>query len=174
MEEQMLRREVSAPPSRTWRLALLACASVSGVSLGLSIAALRAPARVVVAVAPAAIRSELPAPVACVDRMVLHATVARDALRTSYEGDAVLRSARIVPAVYAGGPRGFKIYAIRPGSLPAMIGLANGDTLTHIQGVSLVSADAALEAVRLARDAGVVTVDLERHGCPITIVVRVT
>ena len=42
---------------------------------------------------------------------------------------AVGRGARIVPSIKNGKPNGFKLYAIRPSSVYAKIGLMNGDTL---------------------------------------------
>ena len=58
---------------------------------------------------------------------------------------AVAKSARIVPAFTAGMPAGFKLYAIRAGSLFAALGLQNGDTVVTINGFDLASPDKSLE-----------------------------
>ncbi len=50
---------------------------------------------------------------------------------------AAASSVRTVPAVKDGKPAGFKLYAIRPGSLFARLGFLNGDTLVSINGFDL-------------------------------------
>jgi len=166
MDETIFRKEVASPPSKTWRLALFGSALLSCLSLGLSLATLRAPARVVVETVPA-VAPPMPA---C--GMVLSATVARASL-AGVEGDAVLRNARLVPVMGENGGYGFRIFAIRPGSLPDMIGLQNGDTILRVQGIPITSAASALAATRAVRAAHSVTVNLLRRGCPVAIVVGV-
>ncbi|MDQ3364029.1 MAG: hypothetical protein M3680_01175 [Myxococcota bacterium] len=63
------------------------------------------------------------------------------------------KSARFVPAVKDGKPNGFKLYAIRPGSVLARLGLVNGDALHAINGMRLDGADQALEAYTRLRQA---------------------
>ena len=48
---------------------------------------------------------------------------------------------------------GFKLYAIRPSSVYAKIGLTNGDTLSAINGLELTTADKALEVYTKLREA---------------------
>ncbi len=66
---------------------------------------------------------------------------------------AVAKGARVVPAVKNGKPDGFKLYAIRPSSVYAKLGLQNGDTLQSINGFDLTSADKALEVYTKLREA---------------------
>ncbi len=82
------------------------------------------------------------------------------------------RSARLVPAVRDGKATGFKLYAIRAGSLYAALGFLNGDTLTSVGGMPLATPDQALEVYTKIRDykAGqTVTVIIERKGAPVTL-----
>lgn len=76
--------------------------------------------------------------------------------------DAFARQARIVPAFRNGQPDGFKLYAIRPGSLWATIGVRNGDTIQAINGHALTTGDAALDAYVKVRDATTVELALRR------------
>jgi type II secretory pathway component PulC len=86
---------------------------------------------------------------------------------------AVSKGARVVPAVKDGKPDGFKLYAIRPNSLYARLGLQNGDTLQSINGLALSSADAALEVYTKVRDARRLEIALVRRGSPVKLVVLV-
>ena len=84
----------------------------------------------------------------------------------------VVKGARIVPALRNGKPEGFKLYAIRPDSLVAKLGLENGDTLVAIAGMPLTSADKGLEAYTKVRDTKVgesVDVITIRKGTAITL-----
>ena len=82
---------------------------------------------------------------------------------------AVAKGARVVPALTNGKPDGFKLYAIRPGSLYAKLGIQNGDTLQKINGYSLDSADKALEVYTKLRDAKKLEVELVRRGKPFVV-----
>ena len=77
---------------------------------------------------------------------------------------AVAKGARVVPAVKNGKPDGFKLYAIRPSSVYAKLGLQNGDTLQSINGFDLTSADKALEVYTKLREATSLEVDVTRRG----------
>ena len=57
---------------------------------------------------------------------------------------AFAKGARFVPATKDGKPSGFTLYAIRPGSVYARLGLLNGDTLTALDGESITDAERAL------------------------------
>ena len=81
---------------------------------------------------------------------------------------AMAKGVRVVPAVKDGKPSGFKLYAIRPSSLPAHLGFANGDTVRKINGTELTSADKALEVYTKLRDAKKLTVEIERRGAAMT------
>jgi hypothetical protein len=85
---------------------------------------------------------------------------------------ALAKGARVVPAMKNGKPQGFKLYAIRPTSLFAHLGLLNGDTITSIAGQSVESADKALEVfvkVRHTKPGERIEVVVERNGAPITL-----
>jgi membrane-associated protease RseP (regulator of RpoE activity) len=79
-------------------------------------------------------------------------------------------SARLAPnLLIAPRPRehsadGFRIWAVRPGSLPARLGLKNGDTIRAINGIPLRSPDSVQSAYARLRSASYVTVNLERQG----------
>ena len=81
----------------------------------------------------------------------------------------VAKGARVVPAVKNGKPDGFKLYAIRPSSVYAKLGLANGDTLQSINGFELTSADKALEVYTKLREATSLEVEITRRGKPMTL-----
>ena len=82
---------------------------------------------------------------------------------------AVAKGARIVPAVKNGKPDGFKLYAIRPSSVYAKLGLTNGDTLQSINGFEMTSADKALEVYTKLREATSLEVEITRRGKPMTL-----
>jgi membrane-associated protease RseP (regulator of RpoE activity) len=86
---------------------------------------------------------------------------------------AVSRGARVVPAIKNGKPDGFKLYAIRPSSFYAKIGLMNGDTIQRINGMDLTSMDLALKVYQKVKDAKVVVVDIIRRGKPVTQTYRI-
>jgi hypothetical protein len=86
---------------------------------------------------------------------------------------AVAKGARVVPAVKDGKPDGFKLYAIRPSSIWARLGLANGDTLHAINGFDLTSADKALEVYTKVRDATALQVDVIRRGKALSLYIKV-
>src|SRR5262245_61306166 len=81
----------------------------------------------------------------------------------------VAKGARVVPAVKDGKPDGFKLYAIRPTSVYAKLGLTNGDTLQSINGFELTSADTALEVYTKLREATRLQVEVTRRGKPMTL-----
>lgn len=82
---------------------------------------------------------------------------------------AVGKGARVVPAVKNGKPDGFKLYAIRPSSVYAQLGLTNGDTLQSINGFELTSADKALEAYTKLREATSLQLGVTRRGKDMTL-----
>jgi general secretion pathway protein C len=78
------------------------------------------------------------------------------------------RSARIVPSVRNGKPNGFKLYAIRPGSLYSLLGMFNGDTINAINGHPITTPDKALEIYTKLRSASHLSIAFNRRGKPIT------
>jgi general secretion pathway protein C len=81
----------------------------------------------------------------------------------------VARGARIVPSIRDGEANGFKLYAIRPSSVFAKVGLMNGDTINEINGFDLTTPDRALEVYQRVRDANNLTVTVTRRGEPVTL-----
>ncbi len=77
---------------------------------------------------------------------------------------SVSKAARVVASMKNGKPDGFKLYAIRPTSVYAKIGLQNGDTLNSINGFSLDSADKALEVYTKLREASQLEAEITRRG----------
>jgi general secretion pathway protein C len=82
---------------------------------------------------------------------------------------SVARGARIVPSIKNGKANGFKLYAIRPSSVYAKIGLRNGDTIHSINGFDLTSPDKALEVYTKVREARNLSVNATRRGKPISL-----
>lgn len=82
---------------------------------------------------------------------------------------SVARGARIVPSIKNGKSNGFKLYAIRPSSVYAKIGLMNGDTIHSINGFDLTSPDKALEVYTKVREATSLSVNATRRGKPISL-----
>lgn len=74
----------------------------------------------------------------------------------------VTSGGRAIPMLDAGDQRGFKIYAIRPGSAYAALGLEDGDVVRAINGTQLASPEQALELV--ARAGPQITLDVVRRG----------
>ncbi|ACY15140.1 type II secretion system protein GspC [Haliangium ochraceum] len=82
---------------------------------------------------------------------------------------SVARGARIVPSVKNGEANGFKLYAIRPSSVYAKLGMRNGDTVTSVNGFDLSSPDKALEVYTKVRSASNLSVTVLRRGQPTTL-----
>jgi general secretion pathway protein C len=72
---------------------------------------------------------------------------------------ALAGSARLMPA-----PGGFRLYAIRPGSIFTLLGLKNGDTVKAVNGLELSSPERGLEIYTQLRRASHLTVSIERQG----------
>ena len=82
---------------------------------------------------------------------------------------AAAKSARIVPSIKDGKANGFKLYAIRPNSMFATIGLQNGDTIQSINGFDMSSPDKALEVYTKVRSASNLSVSVLRRGLPMNL-----
>lgn len=80
-----------------------------------------------------------------------------------------LRSARLVPARRDGRPLGFKIFGIRPVSVPAALGLKNGDLVRAVNGLPLSTPAEALEAYGQLQAAEAITLEITRRGVPMTL-----
>jgi general secretion pathway protein C len=86
---------------------------------------------------------------------------------------AMAKGARVVPAMKNGKPDGFKVYAIRPGSLWARIGFQNGDTFTSINKLRIDSADDGLEVYTKLREMKKLDIEVLRAGKPVTLVITI-
>ena len=82
---------------------------------------------------------------------------------------AIAKGARIVPAMKNGKPDGLKLYAIRPTSLYAKLGLENGDTVSKINGEDISSVDRVLEVYSKLRAAKSFKIEITRRGKPLTL-----
>ncbi|MBK9035912.1 MAG: hypothetical protein IPL61_32460 [Myxococcales bacterium] len=104
-----------------------------------------------------------------------HYAVTRGALERALAApQPLLRGARMIPAVSDGRPIGIKLFAVRPQSIVAALGLANGDTLRAINGVALISADNALVAYGRVRAVERIALELTRRGRPMTLHYQIT
>lgn len=86
---------------------------------------------------------------------------------------AFTKGARVVPAMKNGKPEGIKLYAIRPTSPYAKLGLTNGDTLQSINGFELNSVEKGLEIYGKLREATSLEVEIQRRGKPLTLKYRI-
>lgn len=85
---------------------------------------------------------------------------------------ALAGQARIVPVVRHGTPGGFKVYAIRPGSLVQAVGLRNGDTVLAINDVPMIGAQSSVDAYAALRAGpAFLDIDVRRNGQHVRIVV---
>jgi general secretion pathway protein C len=83
---------------------------------------------------------------------------------------SVARGARIVPSLDKNSqPNGFKLYAVRPNSVFARLGIGSGDTVTSVNGFDLSSPDNALEVYTKVREASHLSVSVIRRGKPMTL-----
>lgn len=83
-------------------------------------------------------------------------------------------AARIVPSMTNGVPSGFKLYAIKPSSVFAALGVLNGDTLIAINDLDLTSAEKALTVYSTIKATSVFHVKIVRRGVPLTLTYTIT
>jgi len=76
----------------------------------------------------------------------------------------LVKGARLVPA--SGG--GFKLFAVKPGSVYDILGLKNGDKIHSLNGNQMSSPDKALELYTKLRTASHITLGMERGGKSVT------
>jgi type II secretion system protein C len=81
---------------------------------------------------------------------------------------ALTRQARVMPSLKDGETRGFKFYGIKPGSLPKLLNIKNGDLITSVNGTDLKSMDGAMSLYAKLRRANNLSVTIERKGETIT------
>jgi general secretion pathway protein C len=76
----------------------------------------------------------------------------------------VAMQARVVPSFINGVPKGFKLFAMRPDSIYARLGLKNGDILQRVNGFTLDNPTKALEAYSHLRGSSRIELEIERDG----------
>lgn len=86
---------------------------------------------------------------------------------------AFVKKLRIVPAVKDGKPEGVKLFGVTSVSLPAKLGLSNGDLLQSINGFPLTSPENGLDAYGKLRDASSLELEIQRRGKPLTLSVSI-
>ncbi|HEX7838641.1 MAG TPA: hypothetical protein VF469_14295 [Kofleriaceae bacterium] len=89
--------------------------------------------------------------------------------RAVVEAVTTTKGARVVPSLTNGQADGFKLYAIRPSSIFARLGLHNGDTIKKVNHRALAAADQALEIYARERAAKLFVVEIVRRGLPLTL-----
>lgn len=89
--------------------------------------------------------------------------------RAVVEAVTAAKGARVVPSLTNGRADGFKLYAIRPSSIFALLGLHNGDTIQKVNHRALDAADHALEIYARERAAKLFVVEIVRRGSPLTL-----
>lgn len=77
---------------------------------------------------------------------------------------SLAKQARMMPSVKDGETRGFKFYGIRPGSLPKLLNIKNGDLITAVNGIELKSMDGAMSLYAKLRRASNLQITIERKG----------
>jgi general secretion pathway protein C len=82
---------------------------------------------------------------------------------------ALASSVHAMPAIKDGRPAGFRLDAIRAGSLFAHLGLQNGDVLKAVNGAELTTPDAALSLYTKLRSASHLSLVVDRGGASQTI-----
>jgi general secretion pathway protein C len=80
----------------------------------------------------------------------------------------MMTQARIVPNIVAGEIKGYKIFAIKPGSIYDKIGIQNGDVIERINGMELTTPESALQFFQQLKNETRFVIDLERNGQKLT------
>lgn len=81
--------------------------------------------------------------------------------------------ARIVPSIRDGESRGYKLYAIRRGSLPKLLGMKNGDMIIGVDGKPLGTLDEAMALFMGLRKTKRLVFDIERKGLSVVLDVEI-
>lgn len=87
--------------------------------------------------------------------------------------DALARSVRIVPKIENDAPIGFQLFGVRPDGVVARFGFANGDVITHVNGIAIGSPDKALAAYATLRGSNEIVVEGRRRDGALRIVIAV-
>ncbi len=76
---------------------------------------------------------------------------------------------RIIPSMKDGQPEGFKVYAIRRGSLPHALHIKNGDRFTHVNDVPLTSVEELMKTYQDLRGQSEIKLKYMRDDTPGTL-----
>ena len=114
--------------------------------------------------AAAAIRCETP-DLCTIDRTFLEGLLEKPEL--------LLRQMRIVPALEAGKAVGMKLYGIRSGSLPKLLGLRNGDLVRAVNDLPLDTMEAAMSAYSKVRERDSLVLQITRNDQPVSLTIRI-
>lgn len=96
-----------------------------------------------------------------------YAIARQDVENTLANLNQIATQARVVPSFTDGKPRGFKLFAMRPDSIYAKLGLRNGDILQRINGSTLDDPMRAMEAYHSMKGASRIELQIERDGQPL-------
>lgn len=80
---------------------------------------------------------------------------------------------RVIPHYRNGQSQGFKLVGVRTGSFARQLGLRSGDVIKTVNGRSIDSTEAALQAYSTLRGQSVFQIELERRGQPKQLKIRV-
>ena len=86
---------------------------------------------------------------------------------------AATGSVRLVPRVRERGTVGIRVFGVKPGEVLAALGFENGDTIVAVDNRRIGGPEAMADAAPRVRTSPRVSLQLERHGKPVNIVVRV-
>ena len=93
--------------------------------------------------------------------------------RIGADPSLIARAARVVPSFHDGRSEGYRVFAIRPDSLFALLGLKNGDTILSVNGKPFTSPDEALRIFSSLRDVRQIVLGLRRRGESATLTIRI-
>lgn len=93
--------------------------------------------------------------------------------RLSLDPAPLMREARFVPDTGPAGAGGWRVFAVRPGSLFAQLGLVDGDVVRAIGSTRLAGLDATLSGLASLRDGHAFEVTVERGQLERTLRYRV-
>ncbi|WP_232379925.1 type II secretion system protein GspC [Polyangium fumosum] len=102
-----------------------------------------------------------------------HYVVERSIVDTILERTDLLGAARLVPVREGDRIAGMRVSGVRPGSLPSMLGLQNGDRLDNINGFEMGDLTKMMEAFARLRAADRLDVRIVRGGKPMSIEVEI-
>jgi type II secretory pathway component PulC len=102
-----------------------------------------------------------------------HYTITRAALRKLLDGEALVRSMRIVPEQRDGAVIGVRLFSIKPGSAASAVGIRNGDVILAINGLPTSNPDNVLQLYGHGATIDVVKLSIVRLGQPLAIEVKI-